>query len=191
LARLFNSAIGATRMTTPNSELRAETRDAIVRVLAKRQARQLSNDSGHGYMHTKELGAAVGLSKSEARPVLEEMAQAGLIRKSQCSNSLSWRSINPLPWEPGGEAYKEHERRRIAATQPKTLIVQAYWSEGYGRTASRDIEAYPTALRADAEARVRSENWQADYWRKDRRSMGDLHARVPSYRLVQIVEQSQ
>lgn len=174
-------------MTTPNSELRAETRDAIVRVLAKRQARQLSNDSGHGYMHTKELGAAVGLSKSEARPVLEEMAQAGLIRKEQFTNSLSWRSINPLPWEPGGTTYNEQERRRIAWAQPLTLIVQSYRPDG----SCRDVKSYPEALRSEAEAHVRLENASSKYRNQNARDMGDLSPLYPSYRLVSLLpEQS-
>lgn len=80
-----------------------ETDRKIVAWLLKMQKRKLIDDSGHGLMLTREVAEAHGLNKAEARTRLDRLADAGYIRRDQYPGSLVWRTLNPLPWETGGE----------------------------------------------------------------------------------------
>lgn len=89
------------------------TEDTIVAWLLKIQRRQLANDTGDGCMaagliwnYLKDR-TAEPLSKTATRKLLNRMADEGLIRKMVYANATLYRSINPLPWEPGGSWPKE------------------------------------------------------------------------------------
>lgn len=103
----------------------AERDAVIVAHLLKMQQRQLRNDSGHGYCTAKDIAQVIRASPITARTVLHRLADEGLIRREVFINGIFWRSINPLPWEPGGKWPGQVERKlrdleqRLAETESK------------------------------------------------------------------------
>lgn len=77
--------------------------DRIVELLDRWLKRDLYKDSGHGYRHTKIIAGALGITPTTCREILERLATQARIKKIVFSNGLAWRSVNPLPWERGGE----------------------------------------------------------------------------------------
>jgi hypothetical protein len=159
----------------------------VVDLLKKAQERDLRKDTGHGYRSAREIAGAVGLRPAEARTLLHSLADAGRVRKLDAANGLFWRSITPLPWEPGGTMAIAAAREAELWAGDLNLMVQAFWTER-GQTMSRDVKAYPEGLRERAEAHVRLENHKSDARRKDDRCsnlrLSHSYTPPPSYRLV-------
>ncbi len=88
----------------------SETEDRIIALLDRWQARELARDTGHGSSTARDIAQAVGIPKRDCRPILEVMAEEGRIKKEVVSNGHFWRSIKPLPWEPGGSWPKDSPR---------------------------------------------------------------------------------
>lgn len=159
---------------------------AITSYLLKMQEREVSSDTGHGIRSARQISQAVGMETAECRAMLRTMAADGRVRFHDCMNGHFWSSINPLPWEPGGEMHAERVRLNEAWKQPLTLIVQSVWA---GKS-SRDEKAYPAALRDLAVAHVERENCASEARRRtdyyDGRHLQRSYTPPPTYRLVSI-----
>lgn len=75
----------------------------IVEWLLRAQVRDLTADTGHGYRSVNDVARAMGLDRKKARFMLWDMSRLGMIRLHETSNYIGFRTVNPLPWEPGGE----------------------------------------------------------------------------------------
>ena len=168
-----------------------EFSDLIVAHLLKVQRREVARDTGHGIKSARQIGQAVGMDTKECRDLLRAMAQAGQVRFHDCMNGHFWSSVNPLPWEPGGDMHREQERLAEAWKKPLTLIVQSVWSGRHGPM-SRDEKAYPAELRDLAIAHVERENYASKQRRRtdyhDGRHLGSSYTPPPTYRLVSLVD---
>jgi hypothetical protein len=158
--------------------------DRIIAWLDKVQARDVRKDDGYGIRSAKQIAQAVGLDKSTCRELLTQLAADGRVLRCDHINGVFWRSMNPLPWEVGGEAWKRQQYEAEVATHPKTLIIQAVWFDGRD-TILRDVESYPEAHRGRAEASVQHKNWETERRRRDE-ICGSGRVRWPTYRLVEL-----
>lgn len=161
--------------------------DKITAHLLKMQQRGVERDTGHGILSAREIGLAVGIETKECRALLVSLAVAGRVRRLDFANGLFWQSVNPLPWEPGGEMAVARERECALWCDPLTVIVQSVWRDRVG-TYYRDVKAYPEALRDRAEAHVERENRMSAARRHDDRKcdrhLSDTYTPPPTYRLV-------
>lgn len=87
----------------------SEVERKVVAWLLKMQRRQVIADTGHGIMSARDVGQAHGLDKKAAATVLQHLADGGHIRRLDYASGTFWRTLNPLPWEPGG-AWPTSER---------------------------------------------------------------------------------
>jgi len=151
-----------------------------VSLLDRWMARRQNDDDLPDFHHTGEIANALSVNKGTARRVLDELFAQGRVRRLDFSNGIAWRSVNPLPYEPGGSidlARRKREEHRPFSTPAPTFILQRevrdgrhsrWFDDGRFPNEERARSALETA-RSTAEARARG-------W--------DVQEPVPQFRIV-------
>lgn len=121
--------------------------EKAVALLDRWMARRVANEDRPDYHHTREIAQAIGLDKGTCRKLLDDLTAQGRIKREHFTNGVAWRSINPLPHEPGGVIWLKLKAER---GRPKVaMILQREVLEG-SRTFWFDAEKFDHPDRAKA-----------------------------------------
>lgn len=139
-----------------------------VAILDRWMARCAKDDDQPHHHHTGKIANALGVNKGTARRLLDDLADQGRIKRLDFANGIAWRSVNPLPHEPGGTIWlsrqRYNERRPVTVIAP-TFILQREIVEG-GRGRWFDDETFPNEERARSALSLArsSAQYQADQY---------------------------
>jgi hypothetical protein len=73
----------------------------VFKFAAKRIRKQAFDDTGDGYFSAKDAASLLKIEKREARAILDDMCSRSLLRVSEFTNGIFYRSIDRLGFEVG------------------------------------------------------------------------------------------